>query len=195
MPLDEFLPEYDVREVHSAAVAAPPELVIETALRLTWRDVPLFAALMAVRSVPTLLAGHRPSASHAIVDDFRRAGFVALAERPDELVFGAVGRFWKPTGGLRRLGPADFSAFGEPGFAKTAFNFQAVPDLRNTARLTTETRVLATDPAARRSFLRYWRVIHPGSALIRRVWLRAIRRQAESSARASSRRSTSASVV
>ena len=109
MPLDEFLPDYDFREVHSLAVAAPPELVIETALRLTWRDVPLFAALMAVRSVPALLAGHRPSASHAIVDDFRRAGFVALAERPDELVFGAVGRFWKPTGGLRRLGPADFA--------------------------------------------------------------------------------------
>jgi hypothetical protein len=26
---------------------------------------------------------------------------------------------------------------------------------------------------------RYWRVIHPGSALIRIAWLRAIRRRAE----------------
>jgi hypothetical protein len=45
--------------------------------------------------------------------------------------------------------------------------------------LTTETRVYATDPAARRRFARYWRVIYPGSSLIRRMWLRAIRKRAE----------------
>ena len=66
--------------------------------------------------------------------------------------------------------------------------------------LTTETRIQATDDQARRSFRRYWRVIYPGSAAIRRAWLRAIRRRAEAryavrSASASSRRSTSSSVV
>ena len=45
--------------------------------------------------------------------------------------------------------------------------------------LSTETRIKATDGDARRSFGRYWRIIHPGSALIRRVWLRAVRRRAE----------------
>jgi hypothetical protein len=45
--------------------------------------------------------------------------------------------------------------------------------------ITTETRVAATDDGARRSFKRYWRLIAPGSALIRVVWLRAIRRRAE----------------
>jgi hypothetical protein len=179
MPLDEFLPHYDVREVHSTAIAATPERVIEAARELTWRDVPLFAALMALRSLPALLAGHRASASHPIVEDFRRAGFVALAERPDELIFGAIGQFWKPTGGLRVVAPAEFRDLDVPGFAKTVFNFRAEPGPnRSVARLTTETRVLAADDSARRSFLRYWRVIHPGSALIRRVWLRAIRARA-----------------
>jgi hypothetical protein len=182
MPLDEFLPHYDVREVHSTAVAAAPERVIEAARELTWRDVPLFAALMALRSLPALLAGHRPSASHPIVEDFRRAGFVALAERPDELVFGAIGQFWMPTGGLRVVAPAEFRDLDVPGFAKTVFNFRAEPgpngSVAPSTRLTTETRVLAADDSARRSFLRYWRVIHPGSALIRRVWLRAIRARA-----------------
>jgi hypothetical protein len=47
--------------------------------------------------------------------------------------------------------------------------------------LTTETRIQATDDHARRSFRRYWLLIHPGSAAIRRAWLRAIRRRAEAS--------------
>jgi hypothetical protein len=45
--------------------------------------------------------------------------------------------------------------------------------------LSTETRVLATDAAARRRFRRYWLAIRPFSGLIRRVWLRAIKRRAE----------------
>lgn len=180
MPLDQYLPSYDVHEQHSTTIASSPERVIEAARALTWRDVPLFAGLMAVRSLPALLTGHRPALSGPLVDDFTRAGFVELAARPDELVYGAVGRFWHPTGGLRRVAPADFTAFSEPGFVKTAFNFRAQPGSSSAGStvLTTETRVLATDAAALRSFRRYWRVVHPGSALIRRIWLRAIRRAA-----------------
>jgi hypothetical protein len=45
--------------------------------------------------------------------------------------------------------------------------------------LTTETRIYATDTSARKKFAAYWRVIYPGSALIRVMWLRAIRGRAE----------------
>ena len=41
------------------------------------------------------------------------------------------------------------------------------------------TRVCAADPQAVRAFAAYWRVIYPGSALIRIMWLRAIRLRAE----------------
>ena len=47
--------------------------------------------------------------------------------------------------------------------------------------VTTETRIATTDERARRRFARYWRLVHPGSALIRIDWLRAIRRRAERS--------------
>ena len=46
--------------------------------------------------------------------------------------------------------------------------------------VTTETRVYATDPSAAGTFARYWRLIYPGRALIRRMWLRAIKQRAES---------------
>jgi hypothetical protein len=45
--------------------------------------------------------------------------------------------------------------------------------------VTTETRVIGTDETAARGFAAYWRLIYPGSALIRRMWLRAIKERAE----------------
>jgi hypothetical protein len=48
--------------------------------------------------------------------------------------------------------------------------------------VTTETRVYTTDTFARRHFAAYWRIIYPGSALIRRMWLRAIAHRAENPA-------------
>jgi hypothetical protein len=168
------------------------------ARQVTPREVPLMVALMAVRSLPALLRRRRPRSSGSILDGFRRGGFVVLEERPHELVAGGVGRFWQPSGGLRRVAPDRFRDFSEPGWAKAAFNFRVEREGAWTL-LSTETRVLATDDGARRRFGRYWRLIRPCSSAIRVAWLRAIRRRAESQAsssdRADSRRSTSASVV
>ena len=57
-----------------------------------------------------------------------------------------------------------------------AADFRAKPLPGGRSQLTTETRVAATDAASRRSFGRYWRVVGPFSALIRRRWLRSIAR-------------------
>ena len=176
--LDEFLPRYDVNEVHSIGIGAAPAAVMEAIRALTPAEVPLLVALMAVRSVPALLARHRPPVRGPLLDGFRKSGFVELRETPDELVLASVGRFWRPAGGLRRIDAADFAGFAEPGFAKAAFNFE-IARVGDRTELRTETRVATTDEDARRSFARYWRVVHPGSALIRMAWLRAIRRRAE----------------
>jgi hypothetical protein len=182
VPLDEFLPDYDVNEVHSTRVAAPPDAVMAALRSLTASEVPLLVGLMAVRSLPALLRGRRRRRpSGTILEGFVRGGFVALAERPHELVVGAVGRFWLASAEVRHVSAADFAGFSEPGYAKAAFNMQAEAAPGGGTLLTTETRIQATDDHARRSFRRYWRVIYPGSAAIRRAWLRAIRRRAERS--------------
>jgi hypothetical protein len=59
-------------------------------------------------------------------------------------------------------------------------NFIVTEDGPGRSLLTTETRVFASGPAARRRFAIYWRVIYPGSAFIRRMWLRAIQERATS---------------
>jgi hypothetical protein len=183
MPLDEFLPDYDVNEVHSTRVAAPPEAVLAAVRAVTSREIPLLVLLMALRRLPAAMRRRRSSPARRaldapLLDQFRRGGFLVLADGSDELVVAVVGRFWTADGGIHRLAPAEFAAFDEPGFAKAVVNFHAsaVP---GGSLLTTETRIKATDEAARRSFRRYWRLVMPGSAAIRRAWLRAIRKRAE----------------
>jgi hypothetical protein len=173
--LDDFLPSYDVHEVHSTTIAARPQHVIEAIREVTAREVPLLVVLMTLRAGPR---ARRLSGSRTILSQFERGGFVALRDAPEGVVYGAVGRFWTPAGGLRRLDAAEFVAFAEPGYAKAAFSFE-LEARGDSTRLTTETRVLATDESARRSFRRYWCLIHPGSAAIRIAWLRGIRRRAE----------------
>jgi len=182
MPLDEFLPDYDVNEVHSTRVAAPPDAVLAAVRAVTSREVPLLVLLMALRRLPAAIRRGRSAPGRRvldapILDQFTRR-FVVLADRPDELVVGGVGRFWTADGGVRRVEAADFAAFDEPGFAKTVVNFH-VSAVAGGSLLSTETRIKGTDDAARRSFRRYWRVVMPGSAAIRRAWLRAIRLRAE----------------
>jgi hypothetical protein len=180
VPLDEFLPDYDVNEVHSTRIAASPDAVMAAVRSLTAREVPLLVALMALRTLPALLTGRRRRRPRGtIVEGFLKGGFVTLAERPHELVVGAVGRFWLSSAEVRRVSAAEFAAFREPGYARAAFNMHAEPAPGGGTQLTTETRIQAIDDEARRSFRRYWRVIYPGSAAIRLAWLRAIRRRAE----------------
>lgn len=178
-----------MNEIHSVRVAAPPEAVLVATRELRSRDVPLALALMALRGLPAALlrpGGRWTTLSRAadtrLLDHFTRAGFVLLDGRTDEVVLGVVGRFWTLDGGLRRIAPAEFVAFDQPGFAKAAVSFHVRSDAGRTV-LTTETRVQATDDDARRKFTRYWRVVMPGSAAIRRAWLRAIRKRAERAAR------------
>jgi hypothetical protein len=180
--LDDHLPHYDVNEVHSTVISAPPAAVLDAVHEVTAREVPLMVFLMLLRSGPR---ARRHSLGRTILSQFERAGFVPLRDGPEGVVYGVAGRFWTPTGGIRRLDPAGFEAFAEPGYAKAAFDFALQPEGDRT-RLTTETRVLCTDERSRRRFKRYWLLVHPGSAAIRIAWLRAIRRRAERNAYAPS---------
>jgi len=120
-----------------------------------------------------------------LLDVATRTSFLVLAEERDrEIVLGtlvAAPPGWRPSG---KPTPDGFKALivatGTPGFASATMNFR-IEDAGPTAcTLTTETRVYATDTSTRHRLAPYRRVIYPGSALIRRMWLRAIARRAES---------------
>jgi hypothetical protein len=184
--LDEVLPRFDASERHDIVVAAPPEVVFEAIKDVTVRDVRLMTPLMAVRGLPRLVKRRRRlrrlRSSPPVLRRLLEVGFVQLGERPGaEIVVGAVGRFWRPAGNRPISVPTreEFLSFAEPGYAKAAMAFLVRPE-GDRSRVVTETRIVGTSPDATRAFLRYWRVIRPGSGAIRRSWLAAIRRRAVS---------------
>jgi hypothetical protein len=176
MLIDSALPRYDVSEKHAVEVRAPVDEVYAAVRRCDLGRAKIAMLLMRLRGLPAGL----PVPSRLTLDDFLRAGFILLGERPNrELLLGLVGRFWTMSGELRRLEAAGFRDFDEPGFAKAAWNFSLTGRPDKTVLLETETRVYCPDAASRRRFRLYWLFVGPFSGLIRREALRAIRRNAE----------------
>jgi hypothetical protein len=172
--LDEVLPEFDVGEVHSLWVPASPEAAYEAVKAVSGREVRLFGPLMRLRTFGRSGRVFDPEAP--LLEEMLKVGFVRLGERPaEEVVVGAVGRFWSPFGNKPRI-VEDFAGFAEPGYAKAALNFTVAAE-GDGSRITTETRILGTDFEATRKFRRYWLLIRLGSGAIRRSWLNAIRRR------------------
>jgi hypothetical protein len=178
--IDRFLPRWHFHEVHEITVQASPARVMKAVHDVSAREIRFFRGLMAIRGLG--LRRRDPVAEwQPLLGVALRGGFLLLEEDADrEVVIGTAGQFWRMAGTRVTLGgPADFLAFDRPGCAKVAMNFRLRDDGPGRTRVTTETRILALDDEARRKFGAYWRVIYPGSALIRRSWLAAIRARAE----------------
>jgi hypothetical protein len=179
--LDDFLPKYQFHEFHSIRVHAPPETVYAATKQVTAREIKLFRILTWIRSPHFGKAPESiltPPADVPVLDVALRSGFMLLGEaQPREIVFGLVqGRAPFNT---RHPTPQEFKHLNRPRYAKIAMNFHVSPEPNGWSTLTTVTRIFATAARAKRLFGRYWRMIYPGSALIRVMWLRAIKARAE----------------
>lgn len=178
--LDEFIPVWQFHEVHSIRIDAPPARVYEAIRRVRADEIALFRALTWIRrggrELPESILNAGDEAS--LIDVATRTGFIYLADdAPRELAVGTIIARSQP----RELTPQLFRETLPPGFTLAAMNFVVHPDGTG-SRVTTETRVYSNSDAARRRFAAYWRAIYPGSALIRRMWLRAVARRAEARA-------------
>jgi hypothetical protein len=181
--LDQFVPAYQFSEFHSVRVKASREQAYQAIKLVAADDVLLFRTLTWLRRFgrpgPESILNSPPG--KPLLEVAVRTSFLLLAEEPDrEIVVGTLvmaPRGWRPAAepsiaGFQQL-------FHEPGFVVAAMNFRLEDAGAGITLITTETRIYATDDASRRRFARYWRVIYPGSALIRRMWLRAIARRAQ----------------
>lgn len=200
MILDDLMPQYDVRERHAILVSATPAQVYAALRAADLSSGGVTRALLAVRAIPAALISFVRSprrASSEIRDrrrergqgtrlsDFEGAGFHVIAEAPPhELVIGLLGRFWTPRGGLCSDVSVETFRLGPPkGLALAGWNFTISPRANGVCELRTVTRVLCASDA-RLKFRAYWLVVRPGSGLIRRAMLQAIRREAERAAAA-----------
>jgi hypothetical protein len=182
--LDRLLPAHEFADTVEVAVAADAPASLRAAREATAREMPLSLVLLILRALPLMITRRRLIAPRGpLWDDLASTpGFIAFEDEPGKpLLLGYVGRPWKPAAEGAPLETLDqFLAFDEPGWAKVAAAFWTEPN-GDGVRLLTETRIHLTDEHARRNFGRYWRLVHFGSVLLRREWLGAARRRAESS--------------
>jgi len=155
--LDEFMPRWQFVEKHEIRIAAPQREIYWAIRKVTAGEIRFFRFLTAIRCLGR--CREKESILHApaekpIIDVALKSGFMVMVDDfPRELAIGT------------HVAPQTFAVM----------NFRIDPD----GHVTTETRVFARTEGARRKFAIYWRLIRPGSGIIRRSWLEAIKRRAE----------------
>lgn len=180
--LDRYMPAYQFHERHSIRVSASPRTVDSAIRAVTADEIEFFRLLTWIPRMgrPGPESIMNPPEGVPLMEVATRTSFLLLADEPDrEIVIGTAvvaPSGWQPKG---RPTPEGFRRLHEPGFVLAAMNFRIEGDDQGST-VTTETRVYATDDPMCRAFAPYWRTIYPGSALIRHMWLKAIRRRAES---------------
>lgn len=183
--LDAWLPDYEFDEHHDLIVQAPLATVRQALGEIDLARIPLVRLLMTLRTLPAFLvsprrtlATHRKRASPRL-GLTALGSFTLLADEPCEVVLGLTGRFWKLRGEILVGDAATFRAAPPAGTARAVMNFLLESESAERTRVSTDTRIHCADAATRRTFGWYWRLIRPGSGLIRIAMLRAVRRAAE----------------
>ncbi len=180
MLIDEFMPTYDFDEKHETIIRASAEEVYTALNSFDFNDSFIIRWLFRLRG---LASGSASDAGEQILTlrDMTKFGFVVLDEKPiEEILFGLVGKFWKPNGDLQKINAEDFLAFDKIGYAKAAWNFALTESAAKKTRLITETRVQCTDDTSRSQFGFYRTFIKPFSGWIRKETLLLVKQKAES---------------
>jgi hypothetical protein len=186
--LDRFMPAYEVVERHQIRVNAPAAVTLAAAREQDLLTLPLVSAIFRAREIALGATPPETPQPRGLLASVQALGWGILAETPDrEVVVGAATRPWEANVTFHALPAEEFAAFSKPEFVKIAWTLRADPVDDHSSIFRTETRVIATDPLARRRFRRYWAFASPGIALIRRLSLGPLKRDAEHRARMFSR--------
>lgn len=180
--IDFFAPQSDAAELHRIEIAVSADAVYRALWSTDLGGSPVIKTLIGLRSLPEfVLHPKRPlhRSQEITLQTLIDSGFGKLAEAPGrEVVLGIAGRFWRPTGNVFPFKESDFGGPVPEGQARAVWNF-AVQEAGARTILSTETRVVCGDAASRLKFRTYWLIVRPFSGLIRRVMLRAVKRECE----------------
>ncbi|WP_297739279.1 hypothetical protein [Nocardioides sp.] len=179
--LDAHLPTYDVVLTEHLVVDADTVTVFAAAKNFDFMTTQslLVTAMMTARGLPSRLTGRPVATPPSLMlarDPGALPGWLLLGEVPGrEVVFGAVGTFWKPDIQWHDIAAEQFASFDEPGWGKIACHLLVRPDGPNRSILSYECRTATTDPVSRAQMSRYWWLIRPFVAYVLRAVIRTIR--------------------
>lgn len=179
LPLDEFIPQPEVRERFSIKVHAPAAMVLDTACNFDMQSPRLVRIIFRMREFLMHASTAQERKPQGLLDETRALGWGLLAQTPRFVICGATCRPWEADVTFTPISPQQFTAYSEPDRVKIAWSLETESVTPEVTLLSQETRVIATDAQARLKFRRYWRWARFGIIAIRLLLLPAVRREAE----------------
>ena len=177
--LDDIMPEYQFFERHSARIHARPEQVMQAVRESTFGDMKSLVTLLKIRGA--VLRIHDTGGflqDKRVLDAFSASGYLFGGSEHEIVMFGVWNVRANRRPEVRTL--QEFADDREQGGVKIAYDFNVEDAGGGWSTISTETRVLALDDFTARGMGRYWRLIVPGSGLLRLQWLEGIKKRAES---------------
>ena len=177
--LDDIMPEYQFSERHSARIHAPPEQVMQAVRESTFGDMKSLVTLLKIRGA--VLRIHDTGGflqDKRVLDAFSASGYLSGGSEHEIVMCGGANVRAKRRLEARTL--QEFADDREQGGVKIAYDFNVEDAGGGWSTISAETRVVALDDFTRRGMGRYWRLIVPGSGLLRLQWLEGIKKGAES---------------
>lgn len=185
--IDELMPDYAFNEFHEVRINAFPEKAKQILLVTGVKDIPIARLLMRIRGIADENVDLSDRASNNFVNSntISTPDFNFFVVSPDEWITVMILKSVIITNNPNQPAPPEistleqFTSFNQPGYIKVAVNFRFSTTNNNETILTTETRNYGITTKDNRTFGYYWRIIYPGSAIIRRVWLDTIKKKAQ----------------
>jgi hypothetical protein len=185
--IDGLLPDYAFNEFHEVCINASIEKVQQVLKVAGVKDIPVAHLLMKIRGIADedVDLSDRASNNQVSAETISTPDFNFFVVSPDEWITVMILKSVTISNNADKPAPPEistleqFKAFNEPGYIKVAVNFRFIGKGNDETILTTETRNNGITLKDSRVFGFYWRIIYPGSAIIRRVWLDTIKNRAQ----------------
>lgn len=188
LEIDRILPEYIINEYHEVSIDAPIDVIKKAIQSTDISDVPIIHLLTKIRGIEKEKdknMGDVATKNESDSNTFSTSDFNFYVVNPKELITVMILSSSMITNSSNRLSAPlqitkleDFITFNKGGYVKVAVNFLFKESDNGQILLSTETRNWPITKKDAFIFAIYWRIIYPGSAIIRRVWLDTIKKRA-----------------
>ncbi len=181
MALDKIMPEYSSKEYHEIIADASVDEVKKALMVTGVQDIPAVLLLLKIRGIADENKDMSDKAANNSLDTstFVTPDFNFMIADSSELLTMMVIKTYGKTPPPVISTFKEFAVFNDPGYVKVAINFHFKSLENGKTLVSTETRNLPVSKSDSRYFNAYWRVIYPGSAIIRRLWLETLSKNAE----------------
>ena len=181
LAIDTLLPDYSFNEYHEIIVDVSIDEVKQALQTTGVSDIPVVLLLMKIRGISDKEKDMSDTVTNnqSNPETFNTPDFNFIVASQSELYTLMILNASAKTPPPVITTSEDFIAFKKPGYVKVAVNFLFRSLDNGKTLVSTETRNLPINRKDSRVFGRYWRIIYPGSAIIRRLWLDTLAKNAE----------------